>query len=129
MKAASTSFGRRQPAVPGRSSAPARVVAAPPAGDLSPEAQAVVTQLAAEPRRSASGFADWRRSQVRERLVYWGLTLAFLSPGLLCFAFNAPAGVSTLMEIAGLGVGVWLRLQRRRRLRQIVAWDETPAEL
>jgi hypothetical protein len=115
---ASTGFGRRQPLPPPLVRPPS-----PQPFDLSPEAEAFRAQLAEAPG-AASGFEAWRSSQRGRQALVWGLSLFFLSPGLFCFLVNAPAGVSGGLEVVGLFAGFWLRRERRRRLSQIVAWDE-----
>lgn len=121
------SFGRRRPATP----SPQAVRSPPrpaPTVELSPEAEAFRAELAAAPRAAKSDFAAWCRSRTGQSLLYWILTIACLSPGLVGVLLNAPGGVSAALEVAGLLVGAWLRYERRRRLREIVAWEQAAAE-
>jgi len=132
-------FGRRQPATapPARGSrrratnAPTPAVKnsprAPAASDLGPRAEALRVQIAADRRAAPSPFDQWRRSQGGQRWLIWGVTLASFSPGLISFIFNAPLWLSIGLEIAAVVGNIWLRRQRSRRMREIVAWQD-PAD-
>jgi hypothetical protein len=133
-------FGRRQPAIAppakgsrrGAASGPtpaAKSSTRPPAAsDLGPRAEALRVQIAADRRATPSAFDQWRRSQGGQRWLVWAVTLASFSPGLISFIFNAPLLLSIGLEVAAFAGNIWLRRQRRRRMREIVAWQD-PAEL
>lgn len=104
---------------------PAPVFGAAPQS-LSPEAEAFRAELAAERRQSGAGFDDWLHTQRTRRRVAWVLTFALLCPGVLCFVFNAPGYVSGGLEAVGVGVNIWLRIDRRRHLKEITNWDSEP---
>jgi len=74
---------------------------------------------------ATSEFADWRRDQRGRWLAAWALGLIFVSPGLLCFLFHAPLGLSVAMEVAGVVANAWVRRERKRRLQEIVHWNPT----
>jgi hypothetical protein len=93
---------------------------------LTPEAEAFRAKLAAS-RSSSSSFEAWIQSQRGRQLATWLITLAFLSPGLLCFVFGAPSSVSFGLELAGFAINAWLRRERRRRRAEILAWTEPDA--
>ena len=95
----------------------------PAADPITPEAEAFRATLAAS-RLPSSAFDDWRRSQLGRQALTTAVALAFLSPGLLCFAFNAPLELSIGLELAGFAVNAWLRRERRRRRAEILAWEE-----
>jgi hypothetical protein len=120
-------FGRRQtkagPAVAARRPTAPIAERAP----LDSDAEALRSRLAAAAARPTSPFAAWRRSRQGRETWTWVLGLAFLSPGLICMAIGAPSAVSIGLELAGFGVNAWLRGERRRRAREITAWEE-PAE-
>jgi hypothetical protein len=134
-----SAFGRRQPAVappvpdgrsrptPAPKPAAKRPAPVPAASDLGPQAEALRVQIAADRRAAPSAFDQWRRSQGGQRWLIWGVTLISVSPGLLSFILDAPLEVSIGLEIAALIGNVWLRRTRRRRLREIVAWED-PAD-
>ena len=132
---APAAFGRRQPATAppiqrsrsGAASAPKlapRSRPPPPgASDLGPRAEALRVEIAAN-KRAGSSFDQWRRDQGGKRWVIWAVTLASFSPGLISLALNAPLGLSIGLEVAAFVGNIWLRRERRRRLREIVAWQE-----
>jgi hypothetical protein len=112
-------FGRR-------SAAPAAQVQRPPAADpmvLSPQAEAFTAQISADVDRSDPAFGGWLRKQQAGRMLAWAITLALLSPGILCFALNAPTSVSVGVELVGMVANFWLRRKRRRHLNQIASWE------
>jgi hypothetical protein len=115
-----TTFGRRR-AVGGserRAAVSAQV--------LSPEAEAFRVALEDVPTQD---FSDWRRGQRSRRLIAWILSFVLLSPGVLCFLFQAPLPASIGLELAGMAVNGWLRRERRRHLRAVVGWEaSTDAE-
>ncbi len=129
---AQTTFGRRAPAP--APAVPTPFVAAPrpssPAPDvLRPEAEALRAEIRAGRAASADAFSDWRRRQQGRRLVAWGLSLAFMAPGALCYVFETPLPVSAGLEIMGLIAGWWLRRERKRYLKDVANWqDPTEAE-
>ncbi len=94
---------------------------------LSPEAEALRAQLAAGRDETEPSFADWRRSQRGGQVFAWVMTFALLSPGVLCFLFQAPIQVSSGLEVVGMIANWWLRRERWRRLRDIAAWDAPPS--
>jgi len=108
-------FGRRQ-------APPVRKPPNPKDSGLSPQAEAFGARLGAgEPR--GEDFADWRRSQAGRRITAWLLGFALLLPGVVCFALDVPTPVAILVEAAGIGGNWWLRRERRRRLKEIAAWE------
>lgn len=109
-------FGRRALAAPKRSIAGAAI--------LDPASEAFRAQLAAESSAPSTALADWRRSHRGRLILTWLIGLAVMSPGALCFLFQTPLSVSIGLEALGLAVNAWLRRERRRRLREIVAWEE-----
>jgi hypothetical protein len=118
--AADESFGRR------RGHEPIQAGAGYVAAGLSPEAEAFRATMTSGPTDGAPDFADWRRAQQPRRLFAWLLTFALLSPGLLCFLFQAPLSISIGLEGAGLAINAWLRRERRRHLAAIARWEEPP---
>jgi hypothetical protein len=132
----SSDFGRRRPATAPtalgarRAAGPAkpRPKAPPPsASDLGPRAEALRVQIAADRRAAPSAFDQWRRSQAGQQWVIWGVTLLSFSPGLISFIFNAPLEVSIGLEVVAFVGNIWLRRVRKRRMRDIVAWQD-PSE-
>jgi hypothetical protein len=117
-------FGRRaQRAAPSPRSAPAPQRAAP--GDaLDPRAEAFRAEIAAGRAAAPSGFDAWRRSQRHRAWITWALTLLSFAPGVVTFAVDAPLELSIALEIAALVGNVWIRRERYRRAREIVAWEE-----
>lgn len=112
-----TSFGRR------RVLGTPRPYEIPTAHDLTPEAEAFRAALAAGRSDPSRDFSDWRRAQRSRRLIAWVLGFALLSPGVLCFLFQAPLPISIALELAGIAVNGWLRRERRRHLRAVAAWE------
>ena len=117
-----TAFGRRSAsAAPALRPSPAVGVA------LSPEAEAFVAELKAAPPHQAEDFAAWRRASRAQRLLIWGLGAVLLAPGLLCFLLQLPREISGGLELAGMAGNVWLRYDRRRRIKAIAAWEQPTA--
>jgi hypothetical protein len=115
-----TTFGRRRVQ---------SLPAARPAVDvhaLGPEAEAFRRELSTGRPAAPSDFSDWWRTQQAKRLFAWFLTLALLTPGVLCFVFQTPWPVSAGLELGGILINWWLRRERRRRLKEIASW-ESPA--
>ena len=94
---------------------------------LDPRAEAFAAQLATD-RRAGSGFDQWRRSESGRRWLFRGLTLASFSPGLVSVLIDAPMELSVGLEVAALILNIWLRAERRRRLRAIVNWDDSEGD-
>lgn len=113
----SVPFGRRTPPVLAPRPAPAG--AAPHA--LSPQAEAFRRELAGG-GRGPSEFERWRRAQPIGQWPLRVLRIALTAPGALGFAARAPWSVSLLLEAAGLGLGILLARERRRRLAAVAAW-------
>lgn len=120
--AASTTFGRKRPSGDVAAGDPARPHA------LSPQAEAFRAQLLSNPGKAADEFADWRRATQPGRWIAWAVGLALMSPGLLCFLFQAPLPASIGLEIAGGIANVWLRRERRRHLQAIANWNPPAAD-
>ena len=119
---AQTSFGRRQ-ATPSR-------IAPTPALDsdtLSPEAEAFRAQLAASRAEAEPDFGAWHRAQRSKRLLAWGIGIALMLPGVVCFALDTPWYVSIGLEVFGIAANMWLRQERRRRISEIASWDAPQA--
>ena len=112
-----TTFGRKRAAsaaAPGNLRVPQT---------LSPQAEAFRASLRRTPSDADEDFANWRRATRPRRWMAWAIGLALMSPGLLCFVFQAPLSVSIGLEIAGGVANTWLRRERRRHLRAITNWD------
>jgi hypothetical protein len=119
-----TAFGRRaQRAAPLPASPPA---ARPTAtGDaLDPRAEAFRAEIAAGRAAAPTGFEAWRRSQRHRTWIGWALTLLSFAPGVVTFVIDAPIELSIALSIAALVGNVWIRRERYRRAREIVAWEE-----
>ncbi len=123
---ASSSFGRRQaPAPPPVRAAPRP--APPAASSLSAEAEAFRAQLAGSSADRTSPLDDWRRSRRGRQIAVWVVTLASLAIGPVSFELETPLSVSIVLEVAAIAANIWLRRERRNRLREIVALDD-PAD-
>ena len=121
----SKTFGRRQ-APSGAAPAPKPLAGPPPSPDWSPAAEALSAEIAAT-RDASSGFAQWRRSYGARQLVVWTLTLASFAPGVISFLVDAPLSLSIALELISFVGNIWLRRERRRRMRAIVDWQD-PAD-
>ena len=132
---ASTTFGRRQPpaaARPASAARPApaqrRAAAAPtPASslDLDPRAEAFRAELAAgRGQEGAQTFGQWRASQAYRGWIVWILTLLSFTPGVVSVVLDAPVELSAALEIAAVVGNVWIRRERYRRRREILAWED-----
>jgi len=121
-------FGRRQPKAAPRAPAPARPLRTGPAPpELSAAAEAFRAGLAAERKSPANEFAAWRRSRGWRRLLIYAATAVSFAPGIASFVMDAPLPVSIGLEVAAIAANVWVRRERARRRREILAW-ESPAE-
>jgi hypothetical protein len=121
------SFGHRQaPVAPARPAAPPRTPApaAKPALNLDPRAEAFAAQLAADRGAAPSGFDGWRRSRSGRTWVFWGISLLSVSPGIVSYVMQLPLELTIGLEVAAFVGNIWLRIERRRRLREIVSWEE-----
>jgi hypothetical protein len=118
-------FGRREAVI---ALTPARPLA-PPAAHApqpdSPQVEAFRAELARSRDGDGDSFAAWRRSQRGEAVLTWAAAIAFASPGLLCLLLQAPLALSIGLEVAGFAANAWVRRQRRRRLKAIVAWGDS----
>jgi len=123
-------FGRRaaKPETGRPRSPPARPAPPSEAAGLSAEADRFRASLAAERRGGPADFDRFMRAQRVQRVMAAGMQLALLLPGAFCFLHDAPRPVSAGLEILGLVVGVWLKQERKRRLKAIAGWrDEDQA--
>jgi len=121
-----TTFGRRQ--APSGYTPPTRPEStrlAPPAA-LSESAEAFRAEVAAD-LGAASSFRRWRRTPDGRKLLMWAATGASVIPGIVTFVIGAPLIVSIGLEALSFVGNIWLRRERRRRLREIVEWQE-PAD-
>jgi hypothetical protein len=122
-----TTFGRRHSASATPAAAAPRSTSAAQAIDaLSPEAEAFRARLALDKSQAKSGSSA-RRSSRRRQVLVWGATLASFAPGVATFLMDAPLEVSIGLEIVAMVANVWIRRERRRRLKEIVAWED-PAD-
>lgn len=116
-------FGRRQ----AKTVRPARSPASSPAPsqpELSAAAEAFRAELAAGQAAPANDFKAWVRSRGgRQRLMLAATILSF-APGVATFLLDAPTSVSTALGAAALVGNIWLRRERFRRRREIVAWED-----
>jgi hypothetical protein len=112
-------FGRRQP----RTVRPAPAHA-PRSTELSAAAEAFRAELAADRRSPDGDFGVWRRSRRwRQALVLAG-TVGSFAPGVATFVMDAPLPVSIGLQVAAVVGNVWLRRERFRRRREILAWED-----
>ena len=121
----SKAFGRRQ-TVSATAPAPKPLAEPAPTSDLNAAAETLRAEIAAK-RAASTGFAQWRRSYGARQLLVWTLTLASFAPGLITFAMDAPLSLSILLELISFAGNIWLRRERRRRMRAIVDWQD-PAD-
>jgi hypothetical protein len=123
------SFGRRQPGSavqPAKAQRPARPTPPSPS-DLSPSAEAFRLELAARKDAPRADFADWRRANAGRQVAMWAITLLSFAPGLISLGLDLPLELSIGLELAAVAGNVWLRRERWRRMREIVAWQD-PAD-
>jgi hypothetical protein len=97
---------------------------------LSPEAEAFRAQV----RETLSGsndddFTRWQRSQKGGRMIAWGLSIALMAPGGLCFLLKVDTATSMFVEVAGVALGWYLRHRRRQYIRQVVNWADPDSDL
>jgi hypothetical protein len=109
-------FGRRGLPPKASSQAPGRLE------PLSPELEAFAASLKDAEFSDTKEFARWRRNQLPRRLLMILVRVAFMAPGLICFADQAPWWVSSGFEVAGLFANGWLVRERRRQTSAIAAW-------
>ena len=93
---------------------------------LSAEAEAFRSEVAASRDASSAAFAGWRRSKSWERWLMLGVQ-AFVVPGIVSFVMDAPLELSIGLEVAAFVGNIWFRVTRRRRMREMVAWQD-PAD-
>ena len=91
---------------------------------LDPRAEAFRAEIAAGRAAAPTGFDAWRRSQQHRTWITWALTLLSFAPGVVTFVIDAPIELSIALSIAALVGNVWIRRERYRRAREIVAWEE-----
>ena len=127
-------FGRRgvRPPAPEPAPAPASAPAREPVRvePSSPELEAFAASIRQARASDVAEFAQWRRDQRPRRVLIIVLRFALLTPGLVCFLFQAPWWISLGLEAAGLAANGWLRRERRRQASAIAGWSpdqpETP---
>ena len=104
-------------------------MAVPGAGPgLSAEADRFRATLATERRAGGGGFDHFMREQRVQRMLATVIQVMLLLPGALCCMYNTPRPVSAAVELAGIVIGVWLKRERKRRIKEIASWqDEDPA--
>jgi hypothetical protein len=129
---ASTTFGRRRPLAatppePAGRPAPAPRAEAPTALDLDPRAEAFRAELAASRGEDAQTFGQWRASQAYRTWIFWALSLLSFAPGVVTLLLDGPIELAGALEIAAMVGNVWIRRERFRRRREIVAWED-PSE-
>jgi Flp pilus assembly protein TadB len=92
---------------------------------LSPEAEALRDALLGAPRDETdlAAFQEFQRQRRARVVSVWILRLLLCAPGLLCAVVGAPTSVSLLVETVGLILGVWIRQERRRQLKEIAIWQ------
>jgi hypothetical protein len=92
----------------------------------SADLEAFAASIRNERASDVAEFARWRRDQFPRRLLMILVSLALLTPGLVCFAVQAPWWVSLSLGAAGLAANAWLRWERRRQASAIAAWTPEP---
>lgn len=107
-------FGRRS--VP----APERKASRPETSN--PQLEAFAASVRDAKASDVAEFARWRRERLPRMLLMILLRFALLTPGLICFAFQAPWWSSLGLEAVGLAANAWLRQERRRQASEIAAW-------
>ena len=90
--------------------------------DLSPAAEAFRTELE-RLQPDGDAFTAFQRARRMRVARLWGLRLLFCAPGVVCLAVGAPNWLSGILEALGVGVGMWIRGERRRQLNEIAAWE------
>lgn len=114
-------FGRRRAPQPEAAwMRPARPI--PVAEPDSPELEAFRASLKDLRPGQDAEFARWPRTQRPQRLLVFLVGLAFLAPGVVCFALQAPWWVSLTLELAGFAANAWRRRERQRLAQDIAAW-------
>jgi len=116
-----TTFGRKPS--PSLSKAPEPLDTRAQDRALSAEAEAFRKKLKLEGSAGKSDFAQWRRSQLGRRVIFWLVSVALLAPGVVSFVFDMPLSLSIGLEITGIAGGWWLRRERKRHLKEIATWD------
>eukprot|EP01042_Synura_sphagnicola_P020143 gene20143-25548_t len=76
------------------------------------------------PKSSDAQFDDWRKSQSFGRLMTVVLRIALMTPGALVYYLHAPKSVSLVLEVAGFGLGWWIKHLRKRYIRTVVDWKD-----
>eukprot|EP01037_Dinobryon_pediforme_P012325 gene12325-12412_t len=92
--------------------------------ELSPEAEAFRREMRNGPKSSDAQFDDWRKSQSFGRLMTVVLRIALMTPGALVYYLHAPKSVSLVLEVAGFGLGWWIKHLRKRYIRTVVDWKD-----
>jgi hypothetical protein len=95
---------------------------------LDARVEAFRAEVAAGRETSDSAFGQWRSSARGRRWAVIILTIASFCPSLVALVLSAPLWVSIGLSVAAASINAWLRRERRRRLQDIVAWQE-PADL
>jgi len=114
-------FGQRRAPQPSQGAMrPARPI--PVAEPDSPELEAFRASLKDLRPGQDAEFAQWRRAQSPRRLLLFLVGAAFLAPGAICFALQAPWWVSLGLELAGFAANAWRRRERQRLSQDIAAW-------
>ena len=116
-----TTFGRKAPASVPKAAEPPR--AQPNVQALSAEAEALRKTLQSGDGVGKSDFAQWRRSQLGRRVIFWVASILLLAPGVISFLVDMPFSLSLGLEVLGLAGNWWLRRERKRHLKEIAAWD------
>jgi hypothetical protein len=122
----SHTFGRRglSSAPPPRAPAGPRPIASePPNPRLEAFRASLKGRPAAEELSEDQAFEQWLRARRPRLWLLIGVRLAFLAPGLLCFAFHAPWWVSLTIEGAGLFANGWIKTERARQAQAIARWS------
>ena len=53
-----------------------------------------------------------------------GVRIFAFAPGIVTFFMDAPLEVTIGLEIAAFVGNIWFRATRRRRMREVVAWQD-----
>ena len=127
-----STFGRRQAQAarakptPPAAAAPGRSPAQP---QLSAAAEAFRAELAAGKGAPAHDFEAWLRSRRSRQALMLAATIGSFAPGVATFLLDAPPLVSTVLGGGALLGNIWLRRERFRRRREIIAWGEASDEV